>query len=434
MVGTTIHNLLIEISGFAGILESIEFAFYKCRKFSSMARLSLLSRPCSRCWNVFVVFQEAEFCLWNLKEVFSWCTKQKNKMYILRWNCSNQKWIIELPFPEPLHMKSGMIRLTPTKSSLVSPPSPPKNQWNHQRHSHVLPLLDMRQVVVFEHPGQIRPGYCPAITVHTSQAGYLQSKRSQSWKLSFCVSFVAAALVLEAAVWNVKMAVLVRVVRLARLVLFRFVFLVLSFFLLLPLAFFLLFLFFLSLFCFSLFASFALLFLLLVSLSSCFCCFLCFLSVLLLVIMITPLMPVLVIMFLFLFFFVLVSFVFFFFFLYLLIAFLFSLLLLLLRLLLLFLVFRFKAWCHLPGAVWVRRTPQQGGSLLGFSHDTSAIVLVSIPECLWKKAAPQYIKHHRKTIEAAKRVSASALISGAFGMCSHVFWILLTFQKLGGQR
>jgi len=25
------------------------------------------------------------------------------------------------------------------------------------------------QVVVFEHPGQIRPGYCPAITVHTSQ-------------------------------------------------------------------------------------------------------------------------------------------------------------------------------------------------------------------------------------------------------------------------
>ena len=63
MVGTTIHNLLIEISGFAGILESIEFAFYKCRKFSSMARLSLLSRPCSRCWNVFVVFQEAEFCL-----------------------------------------------------------------------------------------------------------------------------------------------------------------------------------------------------------------------------------------------------------------------------------------------------------------------------------------------------------------------------------
>lgn len=393
MVGTTIHNLLIEISGFAGILESIEFAFYKCRKFSSMARLSLLSRPCSRCWNVFVVFQEAEFCLWNLEGCLQLMHKAKEQDVYTEMKLQQPKVNYRTPLSGTSPYEIWNDQAHPHKKFTCFPPSPPKNQWNHQRHSHVLPLLDMRQVVVFEHPGQIRPGYCPAITVHTSQAGYLQSKRSQSWKLSFCVSFVAAALVLEAAVWNVKMAVLVRVVRLARLVLFRFVFFVLSFFLLLPLALFLLFLFFLSLFCFSLFASFALLFLLLFSLSSCFCCFLCFLSVLLLVIMITPLMLVLVIMVLFLFFFVLVSFVFFFFFLYLLIAFLFSLLLLLLlRLLLLFLFFVFEAWCHLPGAVWVRRTPQQGGSSLGFSHDTSAIVLVSIPKCLWKKAPPQYIK------------------------------------------
>jgi len=33
MVGTTIHNLLIEISGFAGILESIEFAFTSAESF-----------------------------------------------------------------------------------------------------------------------------------------------------------------------------------------------------------------------------------------------------------------------------------------------------------------------------------------------------------------------------------------------------------------
>ncbi len=99
-----------------------------------------------------------------------------------------------------------------------------------------------------------------------------------------------------------------------------------------------------------------------------------------------------------------------------------------------FLFFVFEAWCLLPGAVWVRRTPQQGGSSLGFNRHTSAIVLVSIPECLWNKAAPQYIDHHRKIIEAAKSVSPSALISGVFGMCSHAFWIFLTLPKLGGQR
>ena len=275
MVGTTIHNLLIEISGFAGILESIELPFTSAESFRAWQDYLCFHDHAVDAGMCLLFFRRLSFVCETWRDVFSWCTKQKNKMYILRWNCSNQKWIIELPFPESLHMKSGMIRLTPTKSSLVSPLLHPRiNEIIRDIRTFYLCLTCDRwwfsNTLGRFGLAIARPSPCTL-----ARQGIFKARGLRVESLVFCVSFVAAALVLEAAVWNVKMAVLVRVVRLARLVLFRFVFFVLSFFLLLPLALFLLFLFFLSLFCFSLFASFALLFLLLFSLSSCFCCFLC---------------------------------------------------------------------------------------------------------------------------------------------------------------
>ena len=152
---------------------------YKCRKFSSMARLSLLSRPCSRCWNVFVVFQEAEFCLWNLEGCLQLMHKAKEQDVYSEMKLQQPKVNYRTPLSGTSPYEILNDQAHPHKKFTCFSPSPP-------RHSHVLPLLDMRQVVVFEHPGQIRPGYCPAITVHTSQAGYLHFRQTCRAR-SFCV-------------------------------------------------------------------------------------------------------------------------------------------------------------------------------------------------------------------------------------------------------
>ena len=312
--------------------------------------------------------------------------------------------------------------------------------------------LDVRQVVVFEHPGQIRPGYCPAITVHTSQAGYLHFKRQQCRARGLRVESSLDSVL----IWQRCTSLFHLLLRLWWLWLQFGMWTWLCLFVLLVLLLLLFFVFlvfpFLGdivpllvtairvLFALLVLCLFALLFFLLFSLSACCCCCLVFpfflsscyhcysayassccycvsspllFSSCIFFFSFLSLLTIIIFLFFFCCFFVFFSFFFSSFF---------------------FLVFVFEAWCLLPGAVWVRRTPQQGGSSLGFNRHTSAIVLVSIPECLWNKAAPQYIEHHRKIIEAAKSVSPSALISGVFGMCSHAFWIFLTLPKLGGQR
>lgn len=434
MVGTTIHNLLIEISGFAGILESIEFAFTSAESFRAWQDYLCFHDLAVDAGMCLLFFRRPSFVCETWRDVFSWCTKQKNKMYIVRWNCTNQKWIIELPFPEPLHMKSGMIRLTPTKSSLVSPLLHPRiNEIIRDIRTFYLCLTCDRwwfsNTLGRFGLAIARPSPCTLARQGIFKARGL---RVESLVSVFHLLLPLWCLRLQFGMWRWQCLFVLFVL----LVLFFFVLCswccpsscycrARSFYssryschcfvsrCLLP----------------SLCSSCCSSLCLLVFVASCVSCLSFFLLSWLLRLCLFLLLCFFSSSFLFLF---LLSFSFSFFIFLLLFFFLFFCCFFVFFSF--FLFFVFEAWCHLPGAVWVRRTPQQGGSSLGFSHDTSAIVLVSIPECLWKKAAPQYIKHHRKIIEAAKRVSASALISGAFGMCSHAFWIFLTFQKLGGQR